>query len=81
MVHHFITASLVKSLQGSQMWFVLMIMAFVMMMMNYSGDGDPSLCVHYDDQGDGDDGKTLPLFRLNSVQDNEVLVDDDNNFV
>ena len=44
-VHHFIMASLAKSLQGFQMWFVLIIMVFVMMMMNYSGgDVDPSLC-------------------------------------
>ena len=62
MVHYFIMASLVKSLQGFQMWFVLMIMVmvFVMMRMNYNGeDGNPSLLVHFDDQGDGDDGKTL----------------------
>ena len=49
-VHHFIMASLAKSLQGFQMWFVLIIMVFVMMMMNYSGeDVDPSLLVHDDD--------------------------------
>ena len=49
-VHHFIMVSLAKSLQGFQMWFVLVIMVFVMMMMNYSGeDVDPSLLVHDDD--------------------------------
>ena len=49
-VHHFIMASLAKSLQGFQMWFVLVIMVFVMMMMNYSGeDVDPSLLVHDND--------------------------------
>ena len=46
LVHHFIMASLAKSLQGFQMWFVLMDMVYVMMMMNYNGeDGDPSLLV------------------------------------
>ena len=60
MIHCFIMASLTKSLQGFQMWFVLMIIVFVMMMLNYNGEeGDPSLLIHNDDQGDGDGGKTV----------------------